>query len=138
MSFSAAPTDAVLSAEVPRQLPGPWRLMLLDDGSPTRHLRRLTGSPVAVDLIAMEADQTAHPGAPEEVQELMAPLLRRHPAGLGRKLVEPSGSGLAPARPQPVAGFIPEVIVNKHRNSPVGTVKLLFEPQFTRFRNLAA
>ena len=32
---------------------------------------------------------------------------------------------------------ITEVIVTKHRNGPVGTVKLLFEPQFTRFRNLA-
>ena len=32
---------------------------------------------------------------------------------------------------------IAEVIVTKHRNGPVGTVKLLFEPQFTRFRNLA-
>ena len=51
--------------------------MLLGDGSPTRHLRLLTGSPVAVDLIAMEADQTDHPGAPDEVKELMAPLLRR-------------------------------------------------------------
>ena len=33
---------------------------------------------------------------------------------------------------------VTEVIVTKHRNGPVGTVKLLFEPQFTRFRNLAA
>ena len=33
---------------------------------------------------------------------------------------------------------ITEVIVTKHRNGPVGTIKLLFEPQFTRFRNLAA
>ena len=33
---------------------------------------------------------------------------------------------------------IAEVIVTKHRNGPVGTVKLLFEPQFTRFRNLAS
>jgi replicative DNA helicase len=24
----------------------------------------------------------------------------------------------------------------RHRNGPVGTVKLLFEPQFTRFPNL--
>jgi replicative DNA helicase len=32
---------------------------------------------------------------------------------------------------------IAEVIVAKHRNGPTGTVKLLFEPQFTRFRNLA-
>ncbi|NET48280.1 MAG: replicative DNA helicase [Merismopedia sp. SIO2A8] len=32
---------------------------------------------------------------------------------------------------------IAEVIITKHRNGPVGTVKLLFEPQFTRFRNMA-
>jgi len=33
---------------------------------------------------------------------------------------------------------ITELIVCKHRNGPVGTVKLLFEPEFTRFRNLAS
>ena len=33
---------------------------------------------------------------------------------------------------------ITEVIVTKHRNGPIGTIKLLFEPKFTRFRNLAA
>ena len=33
---------------------------------------------------------------------------------------------------------ISEESVTKHRNGPVGTVKLLFEPQFPRFRNLAA
>jgi len=33
---------------------------------------------------------------------------------------------------------IAELIVTKHRNGPVGTVKLLFEPQFTRYRNIAA
>lgn len=32
---------------------------------------------------------------------------------------------------------IAEVIITKHRNGPTGTVKLLFEPQYTRFRNLA-
>ena len=32
---------------------------------------------------------------------------------------------------------ITEIIVTKHGNGPVGTVKLLFEPQYTRFRNLA-
>ena len=31
-----------------------------------------------------------------------------------------------------------QVIVTKHRNRPAGTVKLLFEPRYTRFRNLAA
>jgi replicative DNA helicase len=33
---------------------------------------------------------------------------------------------------------VAEVIITKHRNGPVGTVRLLFEPQFTRFRNLAS
>ena len=33
---------------------------------------------------------------------------------------------------------IAEIITCKHRNGPIGTVKLLFEPQFTRYRNLAA
>ncbi len=33
---------------------------------------------------------------------------------------------------------ITELITCKHRNGPLGTVKLLYEPQFTRFRNLAA
>ncbi len=33
---------------------------------------------------------------------------------------------------------ITELIVCKHRNGPIGTVKLLFEPQFTRFRNLVS
>ena len=33
---------------------------------------------------------------------------------------------------------IAEVIITKHRNGPTGNVKLLFDPQFTRFRNLAS
>ena len=33
---------------------------------------------------------------------------------------------------------IAELIVTSHRNGPVGTVKMLFEPQFGRYRNLAA
>jgi replicative DNA helicase len=32
---------------------------------------------------------------------------------------------------------IAEVIISKHRNGPTGTVKLLFESQFTQFRNLS-
>ena len=32
---------------------------------------------------------------------------------------------------------IAEIIIAKQRNGPTGTIKLLFEPQFTRFRNLA-
>ncbi|MCC5635568.1 replicative DNA helicase [Nostoc sp. CHAB 5844] len=32
---------------------------------------------------------------------------------------------------------IAEVIVAKHRNGPTGTIKLLFDPQYTKFKNLA-
>lgn len=32
---------------------------------------------------------------------------------------------------------IAEVIIAKHRNGPTGNIKLLFDPQFTKFKNLA-
>ncbi|MDF5733118.1 MAG: replicative DNA helicase [Rhizonema sp. PD38] len=32
---------------------------------------------------------------------------------------------------------VAEVIVSKHRNGPTGTVRLLFDPQLTKFKNLA-
>jgi len=32
---------------------------------------------------------------------------------------------------------ITEIIITKHRNGPTGTIKLLFDPQYTTFRNLA-
>ncbi len=51
-----APAATVAAGDDPGELPGPWRLMLLGDGSPTRHLRLLTGHPVAVELIAMAAE----------------------------------------------------------------------------------
>ena len=55
--------------------------MLLGDGSPTRHLRLLTGHPVAVELVAMEPEPeppgTSPSELPREVRELELPLLRR-------------------------------------------------------------
>ena len=55
--------------------------MLLGDGSPTRHLRLLTGHSVQVRLIAMDADASLNNATggprPAEVQELQPPLLRR-------------------------------------------------------------
>ncbi|MFN5697543.1 MAG: chorismate lyase [Cyanobacteriota bacterium] len=58
-------------------LSGPWRLLLLGDGSPTRHLQSLTGLPVEVEVIAMAADPDPGAEAPLEVEELERPLLRR-------------------------------------------------------------
>jgi chorismate-pyruvate lyase len=58
-------------------LSGPWRLLLLGDGSPTRHLQSLTGLAVEVKVIAMAADPDPGNEAPAEVEELERPLLRR-------------------------------------------------------------
>jgi len=68
---------------LPLSLSGPWRLLLLGDGSPTRHLESLSGRPVEIELIAMAPETAAaadvRGGAPPppEVGELAEPLLRR-------------------------------------------------------------
>ena len=74
-----APFSEVQDATAGRQLSGPWKLLLLGDGSPTRHLQLLTAMPVEVELIAMGPDRCAagEPAPPAEVQELQPPLLRR-------------------------------------------------------------
>ena len=71
-----ADADAVAAGEAPA-LSGPWRLLLLGDGSPTRHLQSLTGLPVEVEVIAMADDPDPGSEAPQEVEELERPLLRR-------------------------------------------------------------
>jgi chorismate-pyruvate lyase len=68
---------------LPLPLSGPWRLLLLGDGSPTRHLESLSGRPVEIELIAMAPETAAAADArcgappPPEVGELAEPLLRR-------------------------------------------------------------
>ena len=59
------------------RLPGPWQLMLLGDGSPTRHLNLLTGEEVKIELIGMEAEPNLKNNAPLEVLELNPPLIKR-------------------------------------------------------------
>ncbi|KKZ15245.1 MAG: hypothetical protein TH68_01390 [Candidatus Synechococcus spongiarum 142] len=68
---------SVLWGEAPVQLSPSWRLMLMGDGSPTRHLQLLTGQRVEVDLIGMEPEIHASGQRPDEVAELSGPLLRR-------------------------------------------------------------
>jgi hypothetical protein len=76
-----ATTEAVLSGQAGAVLSGAWRLMLLGDGSPTRHFQLLTGDPVDIELIAMAADDASSAGSggppPPEISELNTPLLRR-------------------------------------------------------------
>jgi len=71
-----ASAEEVVSAVSPR-LSGAWRLLLLGDGSPTRHLQSLTGLEVEVEVIAMAADPQPQAEAPLEIAELDPPLLRR-------------------------------------------------------------
>jgi chorismate-pyruvate lyase len=89
-SWQASKAD-VLKGLAGKGLSGPWRLLLLGDGSPTRHLESLTGIPVEIELVAMAADDpsgldrtSGEPLSaveaglpPEEISELDAPLLRR-------------------------------------------------------------
>jgi chorismate-pyruvate lyase len=72
-----APFQTVASGSAGFALNGAWRLLLLGDGSPTRHLELLSGLPLEVDVIAMAAEPGDQPGAPVEINELQGPLLRR-------------------------------------------------------------
>ena len=72
-----ASQDDVLGARAGSQLGGGWKLLLLGDGSPTRHLELLTGQALEVELIAMAPDPDPAMDAPLQVSELVSPLLRR-------------------------------------------------------------
>ena len=67
----------VLSARAGSHLGGGWKLLLLGDGSPTRHLELLSGEAVEVELIAMAPDPHPDLEAPVQIRELASPLLRR-------------------------------------------------------------
>ncbi len=59
------------------QLAPTWQLLLLGDGSPTRHLQLLTGEQTEVDLIEMSDIGMNSNDAPEAIQLLPGPRLRR-------------------------------------------------------------
>jgi chorismate lyase len=59
------------------QLSPTWQLMLLGDGSPTRHLQLLTGEPTEVDLIDMSPIGMGLDGAPTQIQVVPGPRIRR-------------------------------------------------------------
>ena len=52
-----ASKDNVVSGKGHQKLSGPWKLMLLGDGSPTRHLKLLTGHEVAIKVIIMAMEK---------------------------------------------------------------------------------
>lgn len=59
------------------QLAPTWQILLLGDGSPTRHLRLLTGEAIEVDVIDMSAIGNDDDGAPSDVERVPGPRLRR-------------------------------------------------------------
>ncbi|MFP4132708.1 MAG: chorismate lyase [Halothece sp.] len=59
------------------QLPPAWQILLLGDGSPTRHLRLLTREPIEVDVIDMSSIGNERDRAPEDIKAVPTPRLRR-------------------------------------------------------------
>lgn len=59
------------------QLAPPWQILLLGDGSPTRHLQLLTGEKTEVDVIEMSLIGDENDGAPSGIQAIEEPRLRR-------------------------------------------------------------
>lgn len=59
------------------QLAPAWQLLLLGDGSPTRHLKLLTGEPTEVDVIDMSLIGMDGDCAPDLIEVVPGPRLRR-------------------------------------------------------------
>lgn len=59
------------------QLAPPWQILLLGDGSPTRHLRLLTTEAIAVDVIDMSNIGDDNDNAPSDIKMVSEPRLRR-------------------------------------------------------------
>ena len=60
-----------------QQLAPTWQMLLLGDGSPTHLLQLLTGEPTEVDVIDMSSIGKKDDGAPEEIEAIANPRLRR-------------------------------------------------------------
>lgn len=59
------------------QLAPAWQILLLGDGSPTRHLQLLTGEPTEVDVIDMSPIGMDTDNAPSHLQVVPGPRIRR-------------------------------------------------------------
>jgi chorismate lyase len=69
--------DVVQTGLPHQQLPPAWQILLLGDGSPTRHLQLLTGEPTEVDVIDMSPIGMDADGAPSSLQVVPGPRVRR-------------------------------------------------------------
>ena len=69
--------DAVQKGLPHTKLAPAWQILLLGDGSPTRHLQLLTGEPTEVDVIDMSLVGEDADGAPQQLVAVPGPRLRR-------------------------------------------------------------
>jgi chorismate lyase len=70
--------EQVVQKSLPHsQLAPAWQLLLLGDGSPTRHLQLLTGEPTEVDVIDMSLIGMNSDHAPDLIKAVPGPRLRR-------------------------------------------------------------
>lgn len=69
--------DAVQKGLPHTKLAPTWQILLLGDGSPTRHLQLLTGEPTEVDVIDMSLVGADADGAPQQIVAVPGPRLRR-------------------------------------------------------------
>lgn len=59
------------------QLAPAWQILLLGDGSPTRHLQLVTGEPIEVDVIDMSPIGMTADSAPAQIVAVPGPRIRR-------------------------------------------------------------
>jgi chorismate lyase len=59
------------------QLAPAWQILLLGDGSPTRHLQLVTGEPIEVDVIDMSSIGMTADNAPAQIVAVPGPRIRR-------------------------------------------------------------
>ena len=82
--------ESVIKRGLPRDQVSPiWQLLLIGDGSPTRHLQLLTGESIQVEVIDMSAIGMDSDKAPHLINEISGPRLRRQvwlKTGTGQKL----------------------------------------------------
>ena len=70
--------DTFLVANDLPKISGAWKLMLLGDGSPTRHLQLLTNYETKIKLISMQIDPLFNKEGPREINQLKEPLIRKY------------------------------------------------------------
>lgn len=90
------------------RLPPAWQMLLLGDGSPTRHLQLLTGEPTEVDVIDMSLIGFDLDDAPDLIEAIPGPRLRRQVW-----LRTPSGQRLAYATSWWEASHVDEYLHNR-------------------------